>query len=1171
MPSADRTDSAAPAPAPGTAPAPGRRARIAVIGFGGSVAMVLDRAVALMDDDPVDVVRVPAGPGSRADQATATAADPDAAEAIVAGADALVLQGVLTPEFADRVTPLLDPSRDGAPAVVLCGMPVAAELVPLSRGLEQAGLRHRAEAALRRLSPAAVRHALLLAAHGAGAVDDPGELPDDRPSGLWRHGEPLAAPDHRCGVVASAYQMAAGDDAPVAAVVEALRDRGVEPDVWIGDPGADDAPEHALWVNLTGFTLRGSHAEPRLDDGVALSAASGGQILTPVPLQRSTLEEWADPGTAQLTPSQVSMNIAIPEFEGALAPWVFCGRGDGEALEPVAETVGILADRVARTLRLRATPPAERRISITIFGHDADGTVGTASHLDVFRSLRNTLLALREAGHDVEVPDTAEEILDRVVGADGGGFRSASSTLALWPAHEYAAAIGDRAADIDTLWGRLPGAIDTTGRDMVIRGARFGNVVVGVQPSFGDLEDPLNVLMADHASPSHSFAAYYLWLERVFRHDLMLHFGTHGALEFMPGRGTGLLPSDWPVLLTGSVPHAYLYAMSNPAEGTIAKRRSFAQLVSYLTPMLDDAGLPGALDEVAALCRALPGPDAHDPEAAEDLAAAMDRADLTEFDVPASDDAAAWADLAADVAATVERIRRTPIPVGLHVLGEPIPDDGTLRILEQAATYPLGDDEPLHDHLGADSEEGEERLRRFCLSVVAGDASAARSPQALRWWRHLHDLHAELTSSAETDGLLRALAGGHVAPAPGGEPARNPAALPTGRNTHGVDPGATPTPSAMARGARVADELVARLTEEDGVPPRQVSMVIWGMDNVKTSGEGIAQAFRLIGAEALTGPRGRVDRYRVLSREELGRPRVDVTCTVSGVGRDLFSGPLELLDRAIREIALLDEPDDVNPLAAHAREQADELGMAPRDAATRIWSAAPGQYGTGVNSLVQQSQWDDRADLSDVYLHRMGHAWGADLSGVERRALLRSTMARVDAAFQNIDSSEISLAGVDHYFEFLGGTSAAVESLTGRRPRTMVNHAWSHHPMVEGLDEAMRVESRTRLLNPRWWRAQLEHGYQGAAMIRTRLENTFGFAATADAVDGRVFDRAAETFLLDDEVLAEFEAVNPAAAASMAERLMEAAERGLWDADDDMLDRLADVADRLDATLEGIE
>lgn len=978
------------------------------------------------------------------------------------------------------------------------------------------GAPKRIADALRTCTPARLVHAAQLC-----AGEDPSECPDDIPRGLYPVPEP-EDPIGTVGVVASGLHVAAGDHSYIDAVAAVLTRQNVRPVVWLGAPtsgstdsnkpdsGASKSNKPAelqsvdVWLNLTGFTLTGNHGAPQLENGIALASGHDAQLFTPIPLQRGTLADWEDPATVGLWPTAVSMNIAIPELEGATVPWVFAGRNPTtELLEPVAENVERLAERVRRVLTLRRTAKKDRKVSITIFGHDGDGTVGTAAHLDVFESLLAFLNDLRAQGYTVDVPSSKDELIDAIVGAGGGGKRSASSELGRLSAPDYRRLLGEHYKRIEGPWKRTPGEVDTDGRDLIIRGASFGNVIVGIQPQFGDVSDPAELLYREDATPSHSFAAYYLWLEHVFGHHAMIHFGTHGALEFMPGRQTGLALQDWPLLLTGSVPHSYLYVMANPGEGTIAKRRSAAGLVSYLTPPLADADLYGNLET---LSQALDNQSADIPELAEQCG----------FDSDLSPE---------ELRAELEKVRRSPIAMGLHVLGRPMLAEQTSRSLELAETY-------------GHSEE-----------VLA-------------------ELDCMLQVNQEIAALEHALAG-YTAPVPGGDPARRPDALPTGRNIHGVDPATVPTPTAWERGRATAEQVIAKHQEETGEFPESIAMVLWGIDNIKTQGEGIAQAFALIGAKPITGPRGRVDSYEILSLAELGRPRVDVVCTLSGVCRDVMPNPIALLDEAIKEIATLDEPEKYNPIKRHVTETAAELDLSLVEAAVRIFSAAPGNYGTGVNKLIQAASWEDEHELADMYLHRMGHAWGTS-NGAKAHDVLRRSLSKVDVTFQNVDSAETSLAGVDHYFEFLGGVTKTVEKLRGTAPSAYVSHAWHAEPDVETLQEAMRLESRTRILNPKWVNAQLEHGYCGVAQVRTRLENTFGMQATTGTVDGWVFDQAAELLLFDEERRQRMEHENPAAVNSMTTRMLEAHDRGLWDATDAQVAQLESLAEHLDNTLEGI-
>lgn len=1250
--------------------------RILFLGFGGSIALTMHSAwdelrekyavgTTALDDEtagagagdaggtePVDLRHRPFDAGT-----LATADDLDAE---LAAADAVFVQGPMTPEDIDALGAALDAAieeanRSGRAFVVSASAPCADPIVDRATS-PRPGITARLREALRQLTPDGMCHAIRLVRTVLAGVPDPGSLAQSRPHGIISlddddllracgysvraadgetptGGETSADGDDRpqivhapagvrIGIAASPFQVASHDTLAVSYIAKLVEASGATAIVWAGDPtdvpdGIEPPPTVDAWMNLTGFTLAGTHANPRVDNGVEFLTNTGVPMITPVPLLRMALDRWQTSDLPGLTAGQVSMNIAIPEFESGLAPWVIGGRGIPavetddpdrpgdprlavERMLPDPYMCALVVNRTIRTVALRRLPAKQRKLSITIFGHDADGTIGTAAHLDVFRSLWNSLHHLRAEGYTVDIPETPEALVDSLFDSDAGN-RSTCHVAATWPATEYNEALtSSQVSRIDRLWTRTPGMIDTDGRELFIRGVRLGNVFIGVQPDFGDVADPLNVLMAPEVSPSHSFAAYYLWLEHEFSNDVMLHWGTHGALEFMPGRSTGLIRDDWPLLLTDSVPHSYLYAMSNPAEGTIAKRRSFAGLISYLTPQLIDAGLHGALAAAAEeafrlLTSAKDGSVELNADTCSELVTLAAEADLTDCPPPNSGDADEgdagnaqhdeadgsrnpWHEWVSSVSATSERIRRTPIPEGLHTLGEPLSQDKTARILNLACTYPLATSDPLADHLTEDQITEavdavvHDDFARFS-SLVAGafdnDAETTTATPT-SWFRHLRRLHSQLTSSKETDGLLAALSGAYVPPAPGGEPASRPESLPTGRNTHGADPATMPTPTAARRGAATADALVEQLRHEEGHYPESIAMVIWGMDNVKTNGEGIAQAFHLIGAEPLTDERGRVSRFRIIPLEELGRPRVDVVCTMSGVGRDLLAGPMELLDDAIHAIASLPEEPEDNPVRAHAMQQAEELGLDLDSAATRIYATAPGNYGTGVNKLVQSSEWDDNSDLAEVYLHRMGHAWGKHVKGKENRALLESNLSRVSATFQNVDSTEISLAGVDHYFEFLGGVSSVVETVSGSRPSAKVSHAWQHETNVESLDDAMRLESRTRLLNPAWYEAQLKHGYQGVANIRSRFENTFGMQATARVVDNWVFDRTASTFITDDDMRERLAEHNPAAVLSMTERLLEAADRGLWEADDDVLDQLEDISDSLDATVEGV-
>ncbi|MGW3952123.1 magnesium chelatase subunit H [Streptomyces sp. NPDC004752] len=1017
--------------------------------------------------------------------------------------------------------------------------------------------------------------------------------------------EPLG----RVVLVATPTQVFAGNAAHVEALVTALEVRRIQVVGWMGTLEAlggpstiTSVPDIDAWVNLSGLTLTGSHGQPNIDIDIELLLGQNTPQLAPVLLFRQTLTDWATSRTG-LTPSQVAMHLAIPELEGGAVPLVIGGRDPAtDAMVPVHEHVDRLAGTVARQVALRRMRNADKRVAIVIFGyHAAHGVVGTASHLDVFASLHRVLVRLAEAGYTVEVPETPEALLDLVVTDEGGGRRTQTNVADRYHAADYIRAMRAHAERAEPMWGRPPGDVDTDGISVQIGGVRLGNIFIGVQPSFGYDEDPAALLFVDppdSATPSHSFIAFYTWIHEVFGADALLHFGTHGALEFMPGKQTGLAPDDWPNLLVRDLPHFYLYCMNNPSEGTIAKRRSHATLASYLTPPLDRAGAYGTLAEISDGVRAALG---HEDTARRATAAAglVDLAQQAHLDV---DPELAVREPEAYLRALQSRldeVEQALIPIGMHVVDRGIAPEEARVLLRAACDYERPDQNlpaltvALERELTAgvpvtrlppddDGRVGVEALLTELVDAVVRGADPDRLPGwnavattladlRARWSGFLSDLRDRLATNDEAGALLHALNGGYLRPGPGGDPARQLDALPTGRNTHALDPYRVPTTMAITRGWATAQALLENVREADGHYPDSVALVLWGIDNIKSGGEACAQAFALIGVEPVADALGRMTRFRVIPLEELGRPRVDIVCTVSGVFRDTLPTTIELLDRAVRAVAVLDEPPEDNFVRAHAVQHADELGISVEDAATRIWSAPPGKYGSGVDHVVDAGQWDTEGDLGNVYTRRMAYAYGHRLTGENREKLLRRTLRSVRVTFQNIGSAETSLADTGDYFEFLGGITAAAAAEAGARPRAMVADSYAARPTVRSLDEAMRLESRTRLLNPKWYEAQLEHGYQGVAALTRRLQNTFGMHATTGSVDGWIFSTAAATFLFDTAMRQRMSEHNPAAVKRFADRLLEAHERGLWDADETEVKELEQLADRLDDALEGID
>jgi magnesium chelatase subunit H len=439
----------------------------------------------------------------------------------------------------------------------------------------------------------------------------------------------------------------------------------------------------------------------------------------------------------------------------------------------------------------------------------------------------------------------------------------------------------------------------------------------------------------------------------------------------------------------------------------------------------------------------------------------------------------------------------------------------------------------------------------------------------------LEKISKQLETNSETDSLMRALRGEFVSPGPGADIIQNPAILPTGRNTHAINPYAVPSAVAFTRAEVVANQLLARYQAEHGRYPRSMALVLWGLDNIKTQGEGVAQALWLLGVRPVTDALNRITRVEPIPLDELGRPRIDVVMTISGIFRDLFSPTVQLLDRAVRLVANLDEPFELNYVRRHVMEQIENEHCDLDEAMTRVFSNAPGNYGTNVNFMVMDSQWDRDDTLGDLFVTRKCFAYGRDskgqtIEGVEARVAMDRALSRVEATYQNIDTFEIGITDVDHYFEYLGGISKAVEKRANRRPAIYLSDTLHPESKIRSLEETVRLETRAKTLNPKWYEGMLKHGFRGVAEIEGHVSNTFGWSATADAVDDWIYTEVANTFVLDQAMLERLRELNPHSAHSLVGRLLEANGRGYWDAELAVLDQLREIINSLEDQIEGV-
>ena len=953
----------------------------------------------------------------------------------------------------------------------------------------------------------------------------------------------------------------------------------------------DGKPVIDALVSLTGFSLVGGPAYNDARSAEDMLARLDIPYLAVNPVEFQTLDQWG--GSARgLLPVEATMMVAIPELDGATGSMVFGGRGSGtdvactgcshgckfgaaddkHDMHSCIERADALAARVARLIELRRSERAERRLALVIFNFPPNaGNTGTAAFLSVFESLFNTLRALKAEGYTIEMPDDVDTLRERIITGNAASHGAMANVHARIATDDHVRR-EKHLKEIEAQWGAAPGKQQSNGASIFVLGERFGNVFVGIQPSFGYEGDPMRLLFEKGFAPTHAFSAFYRWLREDFNAHAVLHFGTHGALEFMPGKQTGMSAKCWPERLIGDLPNFYLYASNNPSEGTIAKRRAAATLISYLTPPVSQAGLyKGLVDlkEVLERYRTL------EPSATRERAelATMIQAQGALLDLCEAEPS--WTTAETRVAQLNDAVREleyTLIPHGLHVVG-------TAPSARERVDLLLSHAQATH---------GMQPLRRVVEGLIGGytpeDALAACEQPAdqpmLDVLRGMAAMNTLLEGDHEIDGLVRALDGRFIRPAPSGDLLRTPEILPTGRNLHGFDPFRIPSAYAVRDGARQAQRLIDRHIDDGHAFPESIAIVLWGTDNLKSEGGPIAQALALMGATPRFDSYGRLAGASLVSLAELGRPRIDVVMTLSGIFRDLLPLQIKLLAEAAFLAACADEPVESNFVRKHALAYIAEHGGDLEAASLRVFGNAEGAYGANVNSLIDNGRWEEGDELAETYSRRKGFAYGRAGRPMKQPDLLKSVLAGVDLAYQNLDSVELGVTTIDTYFDTLGGISRAikrakVEKIGGDAVVAPVYIGDQTCDAAGGgtvrtLTEQVALETRTRMLNPKWYEGMLKHGYEGVRQIEVHVTNTMGWSATTGQVDPWVYKQLSETFVLDPAMRDRLARLNPTASARVASRLLEACDREYWKPDADMLAALREAGEELEDRLEGV-
>jgi magnesium chelatase subunit H len=957
---------------------------------------------------------------------------------------------------------------------------------------------------------------------------------------------------------------------------------------------SDDAVLVDAIVSTIGFPLVGGpagsmEAGRQVEVAKRILSAKNVPYIVAAPLLIQDIHSWTRQGVGGL---QSVVLYALPELDGAIDP-VPLGGLVGEDIYLVPDRVKRLTERIKRWIELRRMTAGDRRIAIILYGFPPGyGATGTAALLNVPQSLLNLLQALKQQGYTIgDLPDDGETLIQQLKQTDE------TSSLHLPPSPPFTDAMNRvssylppttvnvrtletwlgylQTTRIEKCWKSLTDSgIKTLGDELLLGGVQLGNVWIGVQPPLGIAGDPMRLMFERDLTPHPQYAAFYKWLQEEFRAHAVIHFGMHGTVEWLPGAPLGNTGYSWSDILLGNLPNLYIYAANNPSESILAKRRGYGVLISHNVPPYGRAGL---YRELVAL-RDLITEYREDPQKNYALKEGICKKIIDtglDTDCPFEEakrlgieftpenarlfSAEVFNRYLVNLYEYLQMLENRLFSSGLHVLGKrPTPEelDGYLKAY-------LGD------------ELSEDMIAAICHPPSVTDKtpnSELRTPNSqFLEAQQIRDLLAQNTD--ELTNLLRGLNGEYIPPAPGGDLLRDgPGVLPTGRNIHALDPYRMPSAAAYERGRQIAQNILAQhLKDHNGTYPETVAVMLWGLDAIKTKGESLGILLELVGAEPVKEGTGRIVRYELRTLADVGHPRIDVLANLSGIFRDSFVNIIELLDDLFQRAAAADEPEEQNFIRKHARMLRSQ-GI--DNASARLFSNPSGDFGSLVNDQVTASNWESGNDLGQTWEGRNVFSYGRTDKGQARPQVLQSLLKSCDRIIQEIDSVEYGLTDIQEYYANTGGLKKAAEIQRGKDGKSPVAtsfvESFSKDTTPRNLEDLLRMEYRTKLLNPKWADAMAAQGSGGAYEISQRMTALLGWGGTADFQEGWVYDQAATTYALDPEVAAKLRQANPEAFRNIVGRMLEAHGRGFWHPNSETLEKLRQLYNLTEDELEGL-
>lgn len=905
-----------------------------------------------------------------------------------------------------------------------------------------------------------------------------------------------------------------------------------------------------------------------------------------------------------LNKNDISMMVAWPEVDGQIIS-VPIGHSPPshrsmKKTAPLPDRINHISRLATNWAKMRRKPTSERRIAILMYQYTPDqGRIGVATGLDVPESVVSILKAMEGRGYKVGgIPADGRELIVHALSNVTNDLGSVSSKFieekaaGLVTAQEYSVHYAEVSGFVrdgmEKQWGEPVGDVGTDRGRIVIPGMVKGNIYVGYQP----LRATLDKADANYHSPimmsTHQYLEFYRWLRDVFRADAVIHMGTHGTLEWLPGKNVGLSSKCSPDLILDAMPHIYPYVIDDPGEGIQAKRRSEAVVIGHMCPPMSRGGTYDDLAQTDQLLqeyfkiRNIASGERYAVLVGNiyDAAKKINLLDDLRIEDTGPEGFTEHLDRLHDY---ITEVKDALIRNGLHVQGR-IPegpqmadDIYSLMRLRNGEIPSMRDS--LAATIGSNPEDVDSEYCSLINSMIEADFEKNRCLALLeRYSRGDSNLGTCVSYVCDTlvpnlrkmdeeiENMLDAMEGRYVLPGPSGAPTRgNAHILPMGRNYYGLDPDTVPSRSAWEIGRKMADNMIEAYVSEKGTYPGEIGFVIWATDTMKTGGDDVAYILWLMGIRPIwAGAGGQVTGLEVVPLSELKRPRLDVTVNITGLFRDAFPNLIDMIDDAVSMVANLDEDEEDNYLAANLRRDVIEgikggLGVdeARKKASIRMFGAPPGGYGTGVTKLIENSSWKTVDDLADIYRDWCGHGYGRGMHGESMKGEFTKRFSRVAVTVKNMPDREIDLLDCDDVYAYLGGMNSFVRTY-GRKDATSYIGDDSDPDKVKlrKADEELKFVFRSKVLNPKYIEGMKRHGYRGAAELVNVTEYAFAWGATSDIMEDWMYDGIAEKYVLNEDMREWLKDENPFAMLEMLNRLQEAISRGMWDASPEMRERL---------------